>query len=53
MSERDLDRLMSANSSANLYETLRRVFGMMGRADLAEKVVPGMDVEEFRGEFEF
>jgi len=25
----------------------------MGRRDLAEKVVAGMDVESFRGEFDF
>ena len=51
--EAQLDRLMSMNQSSNLYETLRRVFGQMGRRDLAEKVVPGVDVGIFRGEFEF
>ncbi|KAI4148936.1 MAG: hypothetical protein LQ340_004867 [Diploschistes diacapsis] len=51
--EAQLDRLMSMNQSSNLYETLRRVFGQMGRRDLAERVVPGVDVGVFRGEFEF
>ena len=51
--EAQLDRLMAMNQSSNLYETLRRVFGQMGRRDLAEKVVPGVDVGIFRGEFEF
>lgn len=41
------------NESSNLLETLRRVFGNMGRRDLVERVLPGMDVEGFRGEFEF
>ena len=51
--EEQLDRLMAMNQSSNLYETLRRVFGQMGRRDLAEKVVPGVDVGFFRGEFDF
>ncbi|KAI4209956.1 MAG: hypothetical protein LQ351_007182 [Letrouitia transgressa] len=41
------------NQSTNLLETLRRVFGNMGRRDLAEKVGAGMDVEQFRSEFDF
>lgn len=41
------------NQSTNLLETLRRVFGNMGRRDLAEKVGAGMDVEAFRSEFDF
>jgi len=41
------------NESGNLLETLKRVFGNMGRRDLVERVVPGMDVEGFRGEFDF
>lgn len=48
-----LERMMSMNQSTNLYETLRRVFGQMDRRDLARLVVPGMDVEAFRGEFDF
>lgn len=41
------------NESTNLYDTLRRVFGQMGRRDLAERVVAGMDVDSFRNEFDF
>lgn len=51
--EGQLERMMSMNQSTNLYETLRRVFGQMDRRDLAKLVVPGMDVEAFRGEFDF
>lgn len=42
-----------ANQSTNLYETLRRVFLAMERRDLVEKVGTGMDVNEFRNEFDF
>lgn len=51
--EEQLERMMSMNQSTNLYETLRRVFSQMDRRDLSEKVLPGMDVEVFRGEFDF
>ena len=51
--EARLDRMMEMNQSTNLYETLRRVFGQMNRRDLSDLVVPGMDVEVFRGEFDF
>ncbi|CAF9920753.1 MAG: hypothetical protein GOMPHAMPRED_002128 [Gomphillus americanus] len=51
--EEQIDRMMSMNQSTNLYETLRRVFMQMGRRDLADKVVPGVDVGVFRNEFEF
>lgn len=53
VSERDLDNMIHQNQSTNLYDTLRRVFGQMGRRDLADIVGPGMDVGRFRGEFEF
>ncbi|PMD41757.1 TPR-like protein [Hyaloscypha variabilis F] len=53
VSEQELERMISQNQSTNLYDTLRRVFSQMGRRDLAERVVVGMDVEGFRGEFEF
>jgi peroxin-5 len=53
VSERDLDNMIHQNQSTNLYDTLRRVFGQMGRRDLADMVGPGIDVEKFRGEFEF
>lgn len=44
---------MSQNQSTNLYDTLRRVFNQMGRRDLSDSVVSGMDVSIFRKEFEF
>jgi len=53
VSDGELDRLLMQNQSTNLYDTLRRVFGQMGRRDLGELVGPGMDVERFRGEFDF
>ena len=40
----DIARL-EQNQSTNLYDTLRRVFGQMGRRDLAEMVVNGMDTD--------
>lgn len=49
----DVERLVGMNQSTNLLETLRRVFGSMGRKDLAEKVHVGMDLDSFRGEFDF
>ena len=50
-----LERMLhiSQNQSTNLYDTLRRVFSQMGRRDLADQVVAGMDVNVFRQEFEF
>ena len=51
--EEDVEHMVAMNQSTNLLETLRRVFGSMGRRDLADKVEVGMDVEGFRGEFEF
>jgi peroxin-5 len=53
VSDGDLDRLITQNQSTNLYDTLRRVFTNMGRRDLTEKVGPGMDPRQFRGEFDF
>lgn len=53
VSESQLDNMIQQNQSTNLYDTLRRVFGQMGRRDLSDIVGPGMDVERFRGEFEF
>jgi len=49
----EVERLVGMNQSTNLLETLRRVFGSMGRRDLSDKVVFGMDIEQFRGEFDF
>lgn len=53
VTEEDLERMINQNQSTNLYDTLRRVFSQMGRRDLAERVVSGMDVDSFRGEFDF
>ncbi|KAF5866021.1 Peroxisomal membrane signal receptor PTS1 [Aspergillus alliaceus] len=53
--DEQLERMIhiSQNQSTNLYDTLRRVFSQMGRRDLADMVVAGMDVNVFRKEFEF
>jgi peroxin-5 len=53
VTEQELERMISQNQSTNLHDTLRRVFSQMNRRDLAERVVPGMDIESFRGEFLF
>lgn len=49
----EVQRMVGMNQSTNLLETLRRVFGSLGRRDLADKVEVGMDIEAFRGEFDF
>jgi len=51
--EGELDRMMHMNQSTNLYETLRRALMQMDRRDLAEKVIPGMDLNIFRADFDF
>ncbi|KAL1999476.1 hypothetical protein VTN02DRAFT_4455 [Thermoascus thermophilus] len=53
--DEQLERMihLSQNQSTNLYDTLRRVFSQMGRRDLADMVVTGMDVSVFRKEFDF
>lgn len=53
--DNELDKMMhiSQNQSTNLYDTLRRVFSQMGRRDLSDMVVSGMDVGVFRNEFDF
>lgn len=48
-----LDRMSAQNRSTTLYDTLRRVFTQMGRRDLAEKTVAGVDPDIFRPEFDF
>ena len=53
VNDADLDRMIFHNQSTNLYDTLRRVFSQMGRRDLSEQVVTGMDVDIFRREFDF
>lgn len=42
-----------ANQSNNLLSTLKRIFLAMNRADLADKVHGGMDINSFRSDFEF
>ncbi|KAK2758706.1 Peroxisomal membrane signal receptor PTS1 [Arachnomyces sp. PD_36] len=53
--DEELERMIhiSQNQSTNLYDTLRRVFSQMGRRDLSDMVVSGMDVGVFRKEFDF
>lgn len=51
--EGEVERMVGLNQSTNLLETLKRVFNSMGRRDLMEKVEMGMDIEQFRGEFDF
>ncbi|KAH8885125.1 TPR-like protein [Thozetella sp. PMI_491] len=53
VSDARLDAMTTQNRSTTLYDTLRRVFTQMGRRDLAEKVVFGVDPDIFRGEFDF
>ena len=49
----ELARMIQQNESSNLYDTLRRAFQGMGRRDLVERVGTGMNLDQFRGEFEF
>ena len=51
--EGEVERMVAMNQSTNLLETLKRVFVNMERRDLADRVEVGMDVEGFRGEFDF
>lgn len=44
---------LSHNQSTALTETLKRSFIAMERRDLLELVKPGMDLNQFRGEFNF
>ena len=53
MSDSFIQQVTGMNQSTNLLDTLRRVFGNMGRTDLAERVQVGMDVDSFRNEFDF
>ncbi|KAI9276369.1 hypothetical protein BY458DRAFT_532737 [Sporodiniella umbellata] len=41
------------NVSNNSWEMLRKAFIMMDRRDLADKAIPGADLNQFRPEFEF
>lgn len=53
VSDAQIDAMTMQNRSTNLYDTLRRVFTQMGRRDLADKVVSGVDPEIFRGDIDF
>lgn len=44
---------LSHNQSLSLMETLKRAFIAMERRDLLELVKPGMDLNQFRGDFTF
>ncbi|CAJ2501007.1 Uu.00g038600.m01.CDS01 [Anthostomella pinea] len=52
-SDAQIDAMTTQNRSTNLYDTLRRVFTQMGRRDLSEQVVSGVDPDIFRGEIDF
>lgn len=49
----ELERMIQQNESSNLYDTLRRAFTGMGRRDLTERVGAGMNLDQFRPEFDF
>lgn len=53
VTDAELDAMTTHNRSTTLYDTLRRVFTQMGRRDLAQRVVVGVDPESFRVEFDF
>lgn len=44
---------LNHNQSTSLTETLKRAFIALDRRDLLEVVKPGMDLNQFRGEFNF
>ncbi|OBA23683.1 peroxisomal targeting signal receptor [Metschnikowia bicuspidata var. bicuspidata NRRL YB-4993] len=44
---------LNQNQSSSLMETLKRAFIALERRDLVELVRPGMDLNQFRGEFNF
>ncbi|CAO3592745.1 unnamed protein product [Absidia cylindrospora] len=41
------------NVSRNLWEMLRKALNMLNRRDLADKAIPGADINQFRNDFEF
>ena len=49
----ELERMIQQNESSNLYDTLRRALSGMNRRDLVDRVSPGMNLDQFRGEFDF
>ncbi|RIA91831.1 hypothetical protein C1645_766674 [Glomus cerebriforme] len=53
MHQTGLNGDIGVNTSNSLRETLNRTFLMMERKDLADKILSGSDVNQFREEFEF
>ncbi|RMZ83527.1 hypothetical protein DV737_g1603, partial [Chaetothyriales sp. CBS 132003] len=53
VSDSELARMIQQNESTNLYDTLRRAFSGMGRRDLVDKVGAGMNLDQFRRDFDF
>lgn len=53
LDDETLERMIQQNESSNLYDTLRRAFTGMKRRDLSERVGAGMNLEDFRAEFDF
>lgn len=51
--DEELERMIHQNESNNIYDTLRRAFTGMSRRDLTEKVGLGMNLDQFRGDFDF
>ncbi|CAI5759653.1 unnamed protein product [Candida verbasci] len=49
----DQDSSLNHNQSTSLTETLKRAFIALSRRDLVDKVKPNMDLNQFRGEFDF
>jgi peroxin-5 len=53
VSDAKIAAMTAENQSSTLYDTLRRVFTLMQRRDLADMVVFGMDPDIFRADFDF
>ena len=53
IADAELERMIQHNESSNLYDTLRRALTGMGRRDLSERVGAGMNLDQFRGDFDF
>ncbi|CAK7893145.1 peroxisomal targeting signal receptor [[Candida] anglica] len=49
----NMNSTLNNNQSSSLMETLKRAFIAMDRRDLLGEVKPGMDLNQFRGEFNF
>lgn len=49
----DASSTLNHNQSTSLTETLKRAFIALDRRDLLETVKPDMDINQFRGEFNF